>query len=47
MTGDYSKVYKKGKDPKSMVTISYTGETPYNEKEALALEALEKWLPLK
>jgi zinc protease len=47
MTGDYSKVYKKGKDPKSMVTISYSGETPYNEKEALALEALGEVATIK
>ncbi|MBL1219698.1 insulinase family protein [Chryseobacterium sp. L7] len=47
LTGDYSKVYKKGKDPKSMVTISYSGETPYNEKEALALSALGEVATIK
>ncbi|GEN77148.1 M16 family metallopeptidase [Chryseobacterium hagamense] len=47
MTGDYVKTYKKGKDPKSMVTISYTGEAPYNEKEALALEALGEVATIK
>lgn len=47
ITGDYTKVYKKGKDPKSMVTISYTGEAPYNEKEALALEALGEVATIK
>lgn len=47
MTGDYTKVYKKGKDPKSMVTISYSGETPYNEKEALALAALGEVATIK
>lgn len=47
MTGDYTKVYKKGKDPKSMVAISYSGETPYNEKEALALEALGEVATIK
>lgn len=47
MTGDYTKTYKKGKDPKSMVTISYWGETPYNEKEALALEALGEVATIK
>ncbi|MFC3159161.1 M16 family metallopeptidase [Chryseobacterium arachidis] len=47
LTGDYSKVYKKGKDPKSMVTIAYSGETPYNEKEALALEALGEVATIK
>ncbi|SIS79776.1 zinc protease [Chryseobacterium ureilyticum] len=47
LTGDYTKVYKKGKDPKSMVTISYSGETPYNEKEALALSALGEVATIK
>ncbi|WP_415328756.1 M16 family metallopeptidase [Chryseobacterium sp. MMS23-Vi53] len=47
MTGDYSKVYKKGKDPKSMVTIAYSCEAPYNEKDALALEALGEVATIK
>ncbi len=47
MTGDFTKVYKKGKDPKSMVTISYAGEAPYNEKDALALEALGEVATIK
>ncbi|GEN72464.1 M16 family metallopeptidase [Chryseobacterium lathyri] len=47
LTGDHSKVYKKGKDPKSLVTISYSGETPYNEKEALALSALGEVATIK
>ncbi|SMP32253.1 M16 family metallopeptidase [Chryseobacterium profundimaris] len=47
MSGDFTKVYKKGKDPKSMVTISYAGETPYNEKDALALEALGEVATIK
>jgi zinc protease len=47
LTGDHSKVYKKGKDPKSLVTISYSGETPYNEKEALALAALGEVATIK
>jgi len=47
MSGDYTKTYKKGKDPKSMVSISYAGETPYNEKEALALEALGEVATIK
>jgi zinc protease len=46
-TGDFTKTYKKGKDPKSMVTISYAGETPYNEKEALALRALGEVATIK
>ncbi|MBW7676021.1 M16 family metallopeptidase [Chryseobacterium chendengshani] len=47
ITGDYTKVYKKGKDPKSMVQIVYSGETPYNEKEALALSALGEVATIK
>ena len=47
MYGDYTKVYKKGKDPKSMVQIVYSGEAPYNEKEALALEALGEVATIK
>ncbi|MDH6250791.1 zinc protease [Chryseobacterium sp. H1D6B] len=47
LTGDYTKVYKKGKDPKSMVTIAYSGEAPYNEKEALALSALGEVATIK
>lgn len=47
MTGDFSKIYKKGKDPKSMVTIAYSGEAPYNEKDALALEALGEVATIK
>jgi len=47
MTGDYTKTYKKGKDPKSMVSIAYSGEAPYNEKDALALEALGEVATIK
>ena len=47
MTGDYTRVYKKGKDPKSMVSITYSGEAPYNEKEALALQALGEVATIK
>lgn len=47
MMGDFTKVYKKGKDPKSMVQIVYAGEAPYNEKEALALEALGEVATIK
>lgn len=47
VTGDHTKVYKKGKDPKSMVQIVYSGEAPYNEKEALALSALGEVATIK
>ncbi|KAF5298845.1 hypothetical protein FQR65_LT19572 [Abscondita terminalis] len=36
-----------GKDPKSMVTISYGGEAPYSEKEALSLSALGEVATIK
>ena len=47
VTGDYNKVYKKGKDPKSMVQIVYSGEAPYSEKDALALSALGEVATIK
>lgn len=47
MMGDFTKVYKKGKDPKSMVQIVYAGEAPYNEKDAIALEALGEVATIK
>lgn len=47
MNGDFTRTYKKGKDPKSMVQITYMGEAPYNEKEALALEALGEVATIK
>ncbi|WNI38816.1 insulinase family protein [Chryseobacterium sp. SG20098] len=45
--GEYTKVYKKGKEPKSLVTISYSGEAPYNEKEVMALSALGEVATIK
>ncbi len=47
ITGDHTKVYKKGKDPKSMVQIVYSGDAPYNEKEAMALSALGEVATIK
>lgn len=47
ITGNHTKVYKKGKDPKSMVQIVYSGEAPYSEKEALALAALGEVATIK
>ncbi len=41
------KVIKKGKDPKSMVTIRYSGETKYSEKEDLAMRALGEVATIK
>ncbi len=45
--GSHNKVYKKGKDPKSMVVILFFGETKYNEKEDLALQALAEVTTIK
>ncbi|MDO5615323.1 MAG: insulinase family protein [Cruoricaptor ignavus] len=45
--GNHNKVYKKGKDPKSMVQIVYGGEAKYNEKEDLALNALGEVATIK
>jgi len=40
------KVVKKGKDPKSMVQIQFSGETTYDAKEDLAMDALGKILTI-
>lgn len=45
--GNYTKVYKKGKDPKSMVQLIYGGLAKYNEKEDLALSALGEVATIK
>ncbi len=45
--GNYTKVYKKGKDPKSMVQLIYGGLAKYNEKEDLALQALGEVATIK
>ena len=47
LTGTFNKVYKKGKDPKSLVVISFAGEAPYNEKDDLALSALGEVATIK
>ncbi|SDM26520.1 M16 family metallopeptidase [Chryseobacterium taihuense] len=47
LKGEIKKTYKKGKDPKSMVQITYSGEAPYNEKEDLALRALGEVVKIK
>jgi zinc protease len=40
-------VIKKGKDPKSMVMIRFSGETKYNEQEDLAMRALGEVATIK
>nr|WP_322625733.1 insulinase family protein [uncultured Flavobacterium sp.] len=44
---DIKKIFNKGTEPKSSVRISYFGETKYDEKEALAMEALGEILTIK
>ena len=44
---DVTKVYKKGKDPKSKVQITYGGLVDYNEHDDLALNALGEIATIK
>ncbi|MCT4630632.1 pitrilysin family protein [Winogradskyella sp.] len=46
-SGSHEFIYNKGTEPKSMVRLTYTGETTYNEKEARALNALGEILSIK
>src|SRR5690606_9403041 len=46
-SGEHKKVVKKGSDPKSNVTIMFYGDTKYDEKEALAMQALGEVLTIK
>ena len=45
--GSHKKVINKGKDPKSMVGISFYGDATYSEKEAFALQAAGEVLTIK
>ncbi|MES2484909.1 MAG: insulinase family protein [Bacteroidota bacterium] len=45
--GEIKKVVNKGTDPKSNVTIMYYGDTKYDAKEAVALQALGEILTIK
>jgi zinc protease len=45
--GNIKKVINKGKDPKSIVTIMFVGETNYSPKEAIAMVALGEVLTIK
>ena len=45
--GTHFKEYFKGNDPKSFVDISYFGETIYDEKEDLAMDALAQVIGIK
>ncbi|SDG74862.1 M16 family metallopeptidase [Psychroflexus sediminis] len=46
LAGDHKKVVKKGKDPKSQVTILFYGEADYSPKEALAMNAVGEVLTI-
>ncbi|NER12131.1 insulinase family protein [Leptobacterium flavescens] len=46
-SGSHEFTVKKGKDPKSQVSIAYSGETTYDRKEARLLSALGKILTIK
>lgn len=45
--GDIKKVVNKGNDPKSTVTIMFTGEATYSSQEAIAITALGEVLTIK
>lgn len=45
--GDFKKIFNKGNDPKSQVRITFYGETEYDKKEAMAMNALGEVLSIK
>lgn len=47
LKGEHKKVIYKGTEPKSKVLIRYRGETKYDAKEALAMQALGEILTIK
>ncbi len=47
LTGQHEKIVEIGKDPKSMVRMTYHGPTEYNEKEDHALQSLGEILTIK
>jgi zinc protease len=47
LSGEHKKVVNKGSDPKSNVTIMFYGDANYDEKEALAMQALGEVLTIK
>lgn len=46
-SGNFNKVIKKGKDPKSTVNVMFSGDCKYDPKEALTLDALGEVLSIK
>ncbi len=47
ITGDHTKVFNKGSEPKSMVKIVYFGKKGYDQKDALAVKAIGDILRIK
>ncbi|MFA5555765.1 MAG: insulinase family protein [Flavobacteriaceae bacterium] len=47
LSGEHKKVVHKGSDPKSNVTIMFYGDTQYDPKEALSMQALGEVLTIK
>ena len=45
--GDFKKMFYKGSEPQSRVRISFYGETEYDNKEAIAMNALGEVLSIK
>ncbi len=47
LTGNHSKTFYKGNDPKSMVNMNYRGQSKYNDKDGLAMKALGEIMAIK
>ncbi|WP_394750006.1 M16 family metallopeptidase [Spongiimicrobium salis] len=47
LSGSHEKIVKKGKDPKSLVNLIWTGETSYDSKESYYLASLGEILSIK
>ncbi len=47
ISGNYSKTFYRGNDPKSMVSMIYRGQATYNNKDGLAMDALGEIMSIK
>lgn len=47
LSGSHEKTVKKGTDPKSLVNLTWSGETPYDAKESYYLSSLGEILSIK
>ncbi len=47
ISGNHTKIFNKGNDPKSKVSIIYRGEASYNDKDALAIKTIGEILSIK